>query len=292
MCITTGPAHLSNTRIFAGASKIDNKIIHTLSYQNMVQNLSSGSNCMLLHFPASEEMTKDNIVDMEGYENFLKDVDAEYKRDSMTKGISRSIGVASLGFNKPVHRFDHGIYTILLSQSLAGIKKAVKDLPENKRPTISLDLLMFYQKTFKDWTYALCCFDNNDVRKSTPLFWWYVPKNPDVLFAPMLDSHTGDAPNLTKNVDEDHTVTFGVLGELNNFNSSGFFDNGSLDIPRINIKNNLQRVSSSFKKKYERLNKFLPDDIYSSDYHGSGKNGDLYFNYNKDYRPQKGLNLL
>ena len=66
MCICSGPAHLASTRIYAGESVRDGRPVHTLIYQNEAVNQADGPNCMLLHLPSAEPMTRANAVDVPG----------------------------------------------------------------------------------------------------------------------------------------------------------------------------------------------------------------------------------
>jgi hypothetical protein len=62
---------------------------------------------------------------------------------------------------------------------------------------------------YPDWTFALCCFNNRHAARATPMLWWYEPMDPDSLFTPAVDCHTGAVPDLKADVVVDHTLVVG-----------------------------------------------------------------------------------
>ena len=69
---------------------------------------------------------------------------------------------------------------------------------------------MAYDTWYPDWPVAVCCFNNQEAALANPLMVYYEPSRPEFLFAPALDSHTGDVPNLKSEVLVDHTVVVGA----------------------------------------------------------------------------------
>ncbi len=102
--------------------------------------------------------------------------------------------------------FNSGIYTIVLASDVSQIHVALNKVPENKRPALNREFFNAYSKWYKGWTFALCCFDNQDALRATPMLWWYEPKYPDLMFFPALDAHTGKPPDLDAQVEVDHCL--------------------------------------------------------------------------------------
>jgi hypothetical protein len=212
MCCTAGPARLSDTILYVGEVYPVSERgypIHALGYQNSVQNLSSFPNAMILPFPALPgTMTQDNVLSTEDCPNILKNM--------ATAIMPRSRGIVSdsiLGSKSlSVQIFEHDIYTVILAQDARLVPEALKTIESRKRPSIPSDPSEFfnaYSEWYPKWPIAVCCFDNKETKLAKPLLWWYKPLNPQYLFAPALDSHTGDIPDLNEMVDVDHTIIVG-----------------------------------------------------------------------------------
>lgn len=58
----------------------------------------------------------------------------------------------------------------------------------------------------------MCCFNNEEAALANPIMVWYEPLRPEFLFAPALDCHTGDVPDLHAQVSVDHTLVVGADG--------------------------------------------------------------------------------
>jgi hypothetical protein len=106
--------------------------------------------------------------------------------------------------------FESGIYTVVLAADARAIPEALNHVPENKRPPLNDRLFDWYADAFPAWPIALCCFNTAQAAKATPMLWWYEPLAPARLFAPAIDCHTGDIPDLGALVDVDHWVIFGA----------------------------------------------------------------------------------
>jgi hypothetical protein len=215
MCVCLGPARLSNTTLYVGEATRDGKLVHVLGYQNTAQNLAVAAtsvpsgmlagNAMILPFPASEPMGKDNVLDTSGCKNILKDIAEAVKPRSKGFGRSMSFGMDS----RSVEVFDTGIYTVVLARDPRDIPAALARVPAEKRPDLKPEIFAAYAEWYPGWQVALCCFNNAEAVEADPLLWWYVPAFPNVLFAPTLDSHTGGVPDLAAEVELDHTIAVG-----------------------------------------------------------------------------------
>lgn len=209
MCITTSEAYLSKTIVYAGEVLRQGKPVHVMGYQNSVQAEGGGPNAMLLPIPAASPLGPENLVDLRGYRGVLKDYQEAVKRmkpvpRSFTKG--GPAGAASASFQV----FESGAYTVALATSAAGIGKALQEVPERKRPKISVSFLLKLGTLYPKWSFALCCFNNGDMQAATtdPVVWWYEPMDPSKLFAPAIDAHDGNPPKAGQ-VSRDHTLVFG-----------------------------------------------------------------------------------
>jgi hypothetical protein len=210
MCVTLGAARLSKTILYAAEVCPDGmEVLHVLGYQNSVQNLSSNGaargNAMILPFPALPgTMTRKNVVPTDQCPHILEDL-AETVR---WQNATRSLGIAK-DAGPGVEVFDTGIYTVVLAEDAGAIPGALKRVPAAKRPALNPPIFDAYARWYPDWTIALCCFNNAEAARATPLLWWYRPANPEELFAPALDCHSGEVPDLNAEVVVDHTVAVG-----------------------------------------------------------------------------------
>ena len=205
MCCSAGPAHFSNTILYAAeVHDIEgDPVRHVLGYQNTVENLADGPNAMILPIPAVPgTVSSKNVIDTSDAPNILKDM------ASLFMPVTRSLGHAK-SYSAHVEVFDSGIYTIILAEDARAIPSALKRIRKDKCPSIKKEMFEAYAKWYPGWSIALCCFNNRDAAKATPMMWWYRPANPDRLFAPAVDAHDGNPPDLSAKVAVDHTVIFG-----------------------------------------------------------------------------------
>jgi hypothetical protein len=169
---------------------------------------------MILHIPSAEVMTRKNVIESDDAGQFLTSVIEASKPQTRTRGLKGGVLMAGAASAPDVEVFETGIYTVVLSQKPSLILQALRDrVPERRRPKVSVSLMRWYQQHFPGWSFALCCFDNSVVRKSKPLVWWYKPKYPQFLFAPGVDAHDGNPPDLDAKVACDHEVAFGSMVE-------------------------------------------------------------------------------
>lgn len=226
MCCSFEPAHFSDTIVTA--YELSQMGIHVVGYQNRASNLGLGStltakyqfsrggpppvtgNAMLLHFPAAEPMTEENMLDTSHATHILKDmVLAVAPRPKMVVSLgSRLIGAA----RGPALVFEKGNYHVVLAQNAMDIPAALNRVPEERRPEITdrtRAIYMQYDEWFPGWQYALCCFNNSELREADPLLWWYKPMYPRYLHMPALDAHDGNPPDIHTTVLADHWVIVG-----------------------------------------------------------------------------------
>ncbi len=203
MCITSGPANLSDTKIMS--IKLDEEY-HLIAYSNSVENYSKHTNSMILAVPGT--LTQTDFYDTTLYAKFLEEI--EEFRKPRTKSISRSIDPESddLSFEN----FQIGMYNIFLSNSAELIDKAIGELPEDKRPIISTELLDFFKNHYAGWSFVVCVFDNAKKIDAQPIMFKYKPFDKDMLFFPGMDSHDGNAPNLEAKVRVDHYLISELKG--------------------------------------------------------------------------------
>jgi hypothetical protein len=205
MCISARPAQFRGTSILLNLTKHHRYgQIFVLGYENTAVNHHSGPNALMLHFPAME-MTQANFIDTTDCRYIFRDL----KQATMPEPVRRGGGTRSMSWtSKAPEVFDHGIYTVILAQDARDIPNALRQVPVEKRPTISAELCDFYASYRPSWPIALCCFNNAEAKKADPILVWYKPKNPNVLVAPGLDCHTGGVPDLRNAVDVDHNIYF------------------------------------------------------------------------------------
>lgn len=209
MCICIKPAKLSKTIIYAAeVEREPGDICHVIGYQNAISN-NPGPNAMLLPFPAvKHSVTKDNLINGQDFPNILKDYDKAVDRLQRNNSYARrDFFLNKKSLSRSVEVFESGSYTVVLAQNAYFLKQGLAFVPINKRPSISFDFVDSLYKMYPDFPIALCCFDGS-LKNPEPLFWWYKPENYNYLFAPAIDAHDGNPPNLSTIVKRDHTLIF------------------------------------------------------------------------------------
>lgn len=215
MCITSGPAELSKTKIMS--IKLDDDY-HLLAYSNSVENLSNKPNSMILAVPGT--LTQKDFYDTTAYAKFMDEIEEHWPPRS--RGLSKGFDSDTLSFEN----FQLGMYNIFVSDSAHLIGDAISKLSENERPTISSELLNFFQTHYEGWSFVICCFNGNKKVETQPIMFKYKPFDKKMLYFPGMDSHTGGAPDLTKNVRVDHFL----ISEYNKFPHFEFEENKVPDI--------------------------------------------------------------
>ncbi|MFD6493006.1 hypothetical protein [Streptomyces sp. NPDC060188] len=209
MCVSTGEADFSGTTLYGGRLRHpEHGLIHVLGYQNIVTNLATGPNAMVLHLPTYRMSPR----------NFLSAGSASDLLQCMVDAV-KPVGAGPpadamdwMGGNAApeVQIFEHDVYTVLLAHTPAALPAALAQVPEHKRPALGEELWQFYERRYPGQALAVCCFDNEQAAQAKPLLMWYPPIDPDVLTLPALDCHTGDVPEPGAEVAVDHWVLFGT----------------------------------------------------------------------------------
>ncbi len=207
MCISVGPTNFSKTTIYSAEvvrkTESEYRVIHVLGYQNRISS-SDGPNAMLLPFPAKGKVGQENLVNGKGLESIMEAY-AEMFLPDEDQTLGETVGAcASMGFEV----FQSGSYTVALVQKATALPAALRMMPSKVRPQIGLNMVASLNNMYPGWPIALCCF-SSDIEEPEPLFWWYEPKDPGVLFAPALDAHDGNPPLEETRVQRDHTLVFG-----------------------------------------------------------------------------------
>ncbi len=203
MCITTEDARLDATCV--GAWDIQHPKYgyrHVLAYQNKPQNLSDKPNCMLLHVPSAEPLTPENIVDTRDCPNLFSQlqINALKKTNHLGRG-----GVASA----PNHLVTMGIYHIAILNNVKQAEEVISKIPRQKQPKIKQTFFDFYQKYFPNYPLLLCCFNNQDIAKASPILIHYSPINRDYLMIPNLEGH-GSLPIIGEKIATNRMYFYGT----------------------------------------------------------------------------------
>jgi len=103
------------------------------------------------------------------------------------------------------------VYTIVVARDAADIETVLNSdaVPEERRPTISAAMIQAYTEWYPGWAIAVCCFSTTEPKVAKPLLFGYRPTkqdDPDMFFIPTLDAHDGGVPDLTADVEVDHTI--------------------------------------------------------------------------------------
>ncbi|MEK7083308.1 MAG: hypothetical protein AAB972_03980, partial [Patescibacteria group bacterium] len=126
---------------------------------------------------------------MDACPHVLQDMAAAIKSQakSFSLGGERSLGVEI---------FELDIYTVVLAQNARLIPDAILNVREDKRPPLKQNIFLAYDEWYPDWPVAVCCFNNEEAALANPIMVYYEPLRPEFLFAPALDCHIGDVPDI------------------------------------------------------------------------------------------------
>jgi hypothetical protein len=209
MCVSAAPARFTDTILYHGRVRhAEHGLVHVLGYQNVAANYATGPNAMLLHLPGVG-MTQDNFVDTSGARYILRNM--VHALEPPMPAFGAAPGSAPTGAGPPpVQVFEHDIYTVVLATDASLIPDALRLVPEHRRIPANRPLFDFYAQSYPEHAIALCCFDNRDAARSDPLLVWYVPRDPDRLELPAVDSHTGGIPQIGASAWTDHWVILGI----------------------------------------------------------------------------------
>lgn len=218
MCITTEPARLSNTIIYAAevqkrvlgeVGRWTGEVVHVIGYQNKANSAPGRPNAMILPLPSAEPLGPANIIDTRKFKNILGSYDKAIERLNPKRRDTRSRGFGTDGvtLSKGFQVFESGSYTVALADRPVTMRLALDHVPEEKRPEIPGSFLAGLGQLYADWPIAICCFKGN-LEAPEPLLWWFKPRFPHALFAPAIDAHDGNPPDPNVQVDRDHTLAF------------------------------------------------------------------------------------
>lgn len=205
MCVCIAAGKLVNTIVLAAEAELNGRRVHVMGYENRPLSFS-GPNAMILPIPATPgTVTQDALIPTDAFPHVLQD-------------MARAIRPVTRGFFPKwrgvpeVVVFEHGIYTVVLAQHARAVPDALHLVPEAKRPPRNAPLFDAYDRWYPDWAIAVCCFDNAEAGNASPILLTYEPAQPNYLFAPGLDCHTGDVPDLSATVAIDHAVVLSAIG--------------------------------------------------------------------------------
>ncbi|MGF7228628.1 MAG: hypothetical protein ACQR33_01445 [Candidatus Saccharibacteria bacterium] len=210
MCVTAGPARITNTRTYVYVPPQGNDgIRHICGYQNEAE--TDFGNCMFLNFAGTNlqlvrgpELTTSFMRDMT---STLENLQWAIRGRGLSFGGTRSAAVTIENY---------GDYTTLRAQNPADILDALDDpqIPANRRPkrrSAIEAMAKFYQDFRPNDSFVLACFAGR-VKPKHPITVSYTPHNPNVLTVPGIDGHDGFVPKLGELVHRDFSVAFGVHG--------------------------------------------------------------------------------
>lgn len=218
---------------------------HLLSYSNKVKNLSGKPNSMILPVPG--ELNQDWFSVTTEYNKFLEEIEKQAYTEQY-----RSRGLKSKSMSR-LEEFEVGFYKVITTNDIDALKEKLSSLNEAQRPEISDELLDFFKSNYRGWNFVVCIFAENNEMESQPIMFEYKPFHYDWVYFPMMDSHTGGAPNLNEEVPVDHTLIIEHVGLKEERTSKVKF---SQDVPE------------TLKRR-----KFV-----STKWKGRMKNGDMYIN--------------
>lgn len=202
MCITSLEAELSATII--GLWDIEHPRYgyrHVLAYQNAPQNLADGPNCMILPIPTFSELTQDCVLNTED--------DVDLLRNMARRVLPNTRGFA-IGGSGQNYTFEMGVYHLAIFNDLSAdkIQNSLAQIPEDKRPYISQNLIDFYCTTYPSYPLLLCCFNNRDAKMASPILVHYPPVFPNTFMFNTLEGH-GTAPVIGEPVEYHQKVLVG-----------------------------------------------------------------------------------
>lgn len=262
-CCSLAPADFHGTRGLAAEVEVKGQKVHLMGYQNTAQNKADSANAMFLPIPARKgSMTEKNLLDVSSCPHFLEDI-----ANAQDRG--RTLSFQSAEGPNQVQVFDHGLYTVVLAQDAKDIPNALNRVKPERRPQMAPAIFEAYSKWYPGWTFALCCFNSREATQGEPMLWWYEPLNPEQLFFPALDAHSGQPPDLRAKVQVEHDLAV----------STDDMEKGIKVRYREEIGPNLAA--------------YLPKRVLSHHLEGSQPNGDFVFDLNSvrdgKYLPKRAL---
>ena len=203
MCVTSAPALISNTQVYAYVPPADggHPQRHLCGYQNQAK--TRGPNCMFLDFAG------DKLVLVPGPE-YTRNLMNDITRDLPTLEVVPSTK-GQLYRGRGVQVQNYGDYTVLAAKNPSAILDELAQVDPLRRPerTPQLEAMAdFYTAYAPNRSFVLACF-NGEVRPKHPIVVSYVPHDPEVLTIPGLDGHDGHPPTPGAPVYRNFQVAFG-----------------------------------------------------------------------------------
>ncbi len=206
MCVSAAPAEFTGAIAFGCEVNEKN---HLLGYQNKAQSYV-GPNCMLLHVP-TDELTPDSLIPTESAPAFMEAIGNAVPSLWPTRrggGALRGGGAETRG----AVVVEYGAYDVVLASSARNIPAALDQVNPAKRPSVSDELLAWYDRNFPEYSFLLACFNNAYEMAADPILVSYEPQDPSTVFVPGLESHNGLPPALgSRGHVRDFKVAFGSL---------------------------------------------------------------------------------
>lgn len=211
MCVTSGPAVITDTKTFAVAKKPNGGAHrHIVGYQN--KSRSNGPTCMFLHYQGSD------LQMVNGPELTTSLMDDMTWRLPELVYVPRMRGGGTLSGDFPTRGItvvDYGDYTNVIAHSTGDMLPALTLVRPDRRPVVTRELremIDFYMSWAPNASFVLACF-NGDTQPKHPIVVSYVPNDPDVLTIPGLDGHDGKVPVPGSPVYHGFAVAFAIEGE-------------------------------------------------------------------------------
>lgn len=206
MCLTLSPARITQQRIYSGESTKLGE--HILIYGNLPLNVPlvggggttrqqanfagvvRGGNAVIIPLPAQHgSLTPDTVIDPSCCGGLLDEMTGALSPQQEPFRLSSTMEPRTYILEKKMY------YHIILVPNSSTVLKCFGDLvtsiPPHKRPKPNRDLFEFLADLYPEMGVALCLFSNTNPGKALPLFFRFKPANPEVLFFPALDGHTG-----------------------------------------------------------------------------------------------------
>jgi hypothetical protein len=206
MCISILPSEMKTTKILSipvGGESLN----HFLSYSNNVVNLSGTPNAMILPVPGI--VKQEWFYDTTPFKFFMNDIsdNCSYIYDYLGRPKIISRGV-ELSVN-----FKLGQYSIYLVPPNGSLIETISSIDTSIRPAIKNSFYDFFDEHYKNCSFVICLFDNNETIDVQPIAFEYLPNNPNLLYFPTMDCHNGEIPNLNDKVELDHIFLFEHTGQ-------------------------------------------------------------------------------
>lgn len=208
MCVTSQPAIISDTMVLTTAL---NPGTHMTAYQNKALSHTGDANCMFLHLPGDSLHLVQGIDATHG---FMSDVTQSLPRlQPIERGMSRS-GSFRGSFNPAPRIEEYGDYRVVFANKPEDTLTVLDQLPPEFRPTRvhSLELLAhWYKRHFEGYGIILVCW-RGTLAPTHPVAVSYEPFHPEYLFAPGVDGHDGNLPQLGAPIGRGFKVAFSQRG--------------------------------------------------------------------------------